>query len=231
MLAVGAHIINVNGINLKQKTYIQDNDFSDEWYILDANTKYANAMLCSEASSFPTDELEEYYNTYAHRRGDDYYNLDKQSYINLLNESNYICTIGHGHYENGQVEILIGNSTLVPSDINSLPSTHFANTKLVVLMCCESGIPLCQNFVDILRAKGVQVVVGFAGSVETETGMFWTKEFIKAMTQGCSVEQAIEIAEDNLRDRFPGTAYESVINMLLNGIYFGSTDTQTVLFK
>ncbi len=228
-LAVNNYLLNINGIDLKQKNYVADSNYIDEWYIIDASEEFSFAKMASEGS-FDFSAVDDSLNKYAHKRCEDYSGITKQEYLSLLTGTEYNCTIAHG--DDDERAIMINNSQVLElSEIAALPSSNFNSTKLIILVSCYSGYCLGPNFVDTLRSKGVDVVVGFTGDIEVNCSLLWAEEFIKALSQVNTVQEADTIADDAVRDAYPGSYYELVVDQVVSGGYFGNTNLQTILFN
>jgi hypothetical protein len=61
--------------------------------------------------------------------------------------------------------------------------------------------------------------------------LLWAEEFIKALSQGNTVQEADTIADDAVRDAYPGSYYELVVDQVVSGSYFGNTNLQSILFN
>lgn len=77
------------------------------------------------------------------------------------------------------------------------------------------------DFVDTLHSKGVDVVIGFWGSVEQELGEYWTENLVYALSCGNTVANSLEYANDALREAYPYD--EEVLMQIIYGYYTGET--------
>ena len=76
----------------------------------------------------------------------------------------------------------------------------------------------------------MDVVIGFQGSIEQTTTMYWTEQFIDYFTQGFTVNASITSANSDLLLEFGGTSYEAVITLITNGIYTSTSDLTVTIF-
>ena len=223
---------NTNNANLIQGKYVLNTSYRDEWYILRTDKKFSQITLYNDSSISTTtlhDNICQYYNQNAHINGNCITSITEANYVNELKTNDYLCTITHGGETENKLKI---NSTevLYLSELNSEPSSDFSGVKLIILSSCYSGRTGGTSFVDTLRSKGVDIVIGFKGDVEQNTCVYWTRQCIKYITLGYTVYNAINQAKSDLQVEYSGTIYESVISLITNGIYYGNYNVNVTLF-
>ena len=211
-----------NGVRLVQGDYIQNNSYRDEWYILITTEKFTQITLDNN-SDISTSTLHknivEYYQSNAHIQGNALSEVSKATFIDQLTNSNYFCIIAHGGEREDKL-LLSSSEVLYLSELQALDNSVFQNLKLVLLPCCYSGRE--GGFVDFFRSKGVDVVIGFADTVEQNTIVFWTQEFIKYITMGYTVRESLALADKSTEDEYDGTRYFSQISFIKNRNTYGS---------
>lgn len=145
--------------------------------------------------------------------------VSKATFIDQLTNSNYFCIIAHGGEREDKL-LLSSSEVLYLSELQALDNSVFQNLELVLLPCCYSGRE--GGFVDFFRSKGVDVVIGFADTVEQNTIVFWTQEFIKYITMGYTVRASLALADKSTEDEYDGTRYFSQISFIKNRNTYGS---------
>lgn len=230
VLSLGWSLFYLNGVKLEQKDYSNDNDYLDEWFILFTDKSYSQITLYNE-SSISTSTLNNnvglYYNQYAHVEGVQFSSITETDLVSHLKNDNYVCLITHG----GQYEdklMVNSNEVLYLSELSSLSTSDFSNVKLIILSSCYSG--RSGGFVDYFLSRGVDVVIGFTGSIEQNTTVYWTQQLIYHMTQGFTVYNSIQYANEDMVNYFDETELESVTSLIINGIYYGSSNVNVSLF-
>ncbi|MCR5457860.1 MAG: DNRLRE domain-containing protein [Clostridiales bacterium] len=230
VLSLGWSLFYLNGVKLEQKDYSNDNDYLDEWFILFTDKSYSQITLHNE-SSISTSTLNNnvglYYNQYAHVKGVQFSSITETDLVSHLKNDNYVCLITHG----GQYEdklLVNSNEILYLSELSSLSTSDFSNVKLIILSSCYSG--RSGGFVDYFLSRGVDVVIGFTGSIEQNTTVYWTQQLIYHMTQGFTVYNSIQYANEDMVNYFDETELESVTSLIINGIYYGSSNVNVSLF-
>ena len=218
-----------NGVKLVQGDYIQNNSYRDEWYILITTEKFTQITLDNN-SDISTSTLHknivEYYQSNAHIQGNALSEVSKATFIDQLTNSNYFCIIAHGGEREDKL-LLSSSEVLYLSELQALDNSVFQNLKLVLLPCCYSGRE--GGFVDFFISKGVDVVIGFADTVEQNTIVFWTQEFIKYITMGYTVRESLSLADKSTEDKYDGTRYFSQISFIKKRNTYGS-DLDTRFF-
>lgn len=98
--------------------------------------------------------------------------------------------------------------------LNALPNDYFADTRCVVSIACETaqgGKTDATNFVNVLKSKGVETVVGF----EEKTWFFYNKTTLKTITTKGSFKWLIEftrlLGEGYKVDYSAAKAYEETL--------------------
>ena len=229
-LSYGCYTSNPNGIRVVQDGYVNDSNHHDEWYILKSNKSFLQTTLYNESvittPSFHN-EVDLHYNR-ARVRGTLYSSINKSELVTQLHTNNYVCVITHGGTFVNKLKVTASDNIYL-SDLSSLTSSDFAGVELIVLPCCYSG--RSGGFVDYFLSRGVNVVIGFVGSIEQETTLFWTKHLLYYITKGNTVEYSIQQANYDLAAQYNSVDYEDVVSMLVNGIEYGTSAINTVIFS
>ena len=218
-MSAGSGILTSNGRNVEMRTNQSDN--KDEWYFLSTTKEYAQVSLDYSSSSSFNENIKKYYEGYAHAYGTTYTSITKSAFVDELTSVNYFGGMLHGGEYEDKLKIS-SSEVLYLSEISSLPNSDFNSVKVVVLTSCYSG--RSGGFVDTLLAKGVDVVIGFNGSIEQTTSAYWTDCFIYALSLGNTVEFSIDYADTELYNEYEDTIYASQLSLITWGRYTGTTD-------
>lgn len=153
------------------------------------------------------------------------------SYSRFIKDSSFCAIATHGYKYGIQwslKDIYYGNNNefgfYTTDHLNVLPNDHFADTRCVVSIACETakgGENDLTNFVNVLHSKGVGTVVGF----EEATWFYYNMNTLKAITTKGSQKWLIEfirlLSEGKTIDNSVVEAYENTIdaNLEANGQY------------
>ncbi len=185
---------------------------------MDTRRKFTQATVdYSYASSF-NEAVRESYEKNAHAYGTTYIGINKEYFLSELKGSNYFGAMLHGRTNELQ---LSNGEILTTSDISSIPNSSFDKVKVVILTSCSAGM----EFVDLLRSKGVKVVIGFLGQIEQNTAAYWTDQLIASLSEGNTVREALDYADEALKKEFSENDpdYKEPINLIINGRYTGDS--------
>lgn len=218
-MAAGSGAFTSNGRNVEMRTAQSDN--KDEWYILSTTVKYSQVSLdYSSATSFNS-KVKKYYEGYAHAHGTTYTSISESTFVDELTSVQYFGGMLHGGEYDDKLKIS-SSEVLYLSEISSLPDSDFNSVEVIVLTSCYSG--RSGGFVDTLLEKGVDVVIGFNGSIEQTTSAYWTDRFIYALSLGNTVEFSIEYADSELYKEYEDTIYADQLPLIKWGRYTGTSD-------
>lgn len=218
-MSAGSGIFTSNGRNVEMRTAQSDN--KDEWYFLKTTTKYSQVSLDYSSSSSFNENIKKYYEGNAHAYGTTYTSIAESTFVDELTSAKYFGAMLHGGEYEDKLKIS-SSEVLYLSEIENLPNSDFSSVKIVVLTSCYSG--RSGGFVDTLLDKGVDVVIGFNGSIEQKTSAYWTDRFIYALSLGNTVEFSIDYADTELYEEYENTIYSDQLPLITWGRYTGTSD-------
>lgn len=220
------------GLNVEQRAYTNDNNYKDEW-ILQRCDQSAVQITMGNESSFSSvtinNNITSDFKNNAGIPAVGYTIMNKSQLIYRMESSQIFGLITHGSQTENKLKVYTNAGqydVLFLSDISALPSSDFVEAQVILLSACYSG--KIGGFVDALREKGVEVVIGFNGMIEQNTTCYWTMQFMKHLSNGYSVLTAIQKAHSDLQSYYNGTVYSSQIKYIINGIYTGNSDLSIV---
>lgn len=201
VLAVGWYALNVNGIDIKQRDYVEDGNYKDEWNLCMITPDFTNMYIGASDGDMAMPGILLTVKNQFNSNGYSGNSLDsstKNELIYMLKESNVFSAITHGN----QTSIrLTGDVYFSVSDVNSFGSVDLNRLVFVYLGACETGKggELATNLVNSFFSKGVDNVVGFTISVLVDETNFWTTEFMSNIAKGQSIGTAISNADNSIQ--------------------------------
>ena len=198
-----------------------NDSYRDEWFLFDVAKKYSQVSLGFNSASSLNSSIKQYYESNSNAYGATFTSISKSDFINEMRNSAFFCGVLHGG--RNEDKLLISSSEILYlSEISSLPASYFDSAKIIILTSCYSG--RANGFVDTLLSKGADVVIGFRGEVEQETGAFWTDRLIYSLSQGNTVQAAIDFANDELQKKYNSPYYDEARSLIIDELYTGISD-------
>lgn len=138
----------------------------------------------SESFSFP-DSLFNYSGYSVLRESDQ----TKDHVLTKLKNSTIFASRGHGEID----RIALFNSMLWRSDILALPSNALSGNRLVYYGACLTGEggSTASNLVNATYDRGAKTVIGFKTTVTSGPTNIWTQQFLKSVSNGCMIKDAV----------------------------------------
>lgn len=213
--------LGTNNAILLQSNYILNDSYRDEWFLFDVAKKYSQVSLGFSSASSLNSSIKQYYESNSNAYGATFTSISKSDFINEMRNSAFFCGVLHGGEHEDKL-LISSSEILYLSEISSLPASYFDSAKIIILTSCYSG--RANGFVDTLLSKGADVVIGFRGKVEQETGAFWTDRLIYSLSQGNTVQAAIDFANDELRNKYNSSYYDEARSLIIDELYTGISD-------
>lgn len=206
VLGVGANQTNTDGAYIKQRGYVNDSNYRDEWEIIGKN---GAALMASTGgkdnhyddhiATFPAVEalLSEILFTPVVIKK----NTTKIRFMELMASSKIIYFRGHGEqraiHPSGTQQVSFG-------DIQTLSSGALDYVKLVLYGSCYTGRGRFQenNMVNITRSKGAKTVIGFTVETNCEEVNFWCNEFFIGLNETRNISAALDYARERTEREF-----------------------------
>lgn len=186
-----------NGVSLVLKTYANDNNYSDEWY-LPQHSSYSNVFLGPEDGDpkiVPIlARVENAFRT-AGMIGHSVTAIEKYQAIEYLASSDVFISYSHGEPNH----IILTDTVLLTSDdINALDSSALSELKLACFVACLTGTgkETAPNFVNAIHSRGAQNIIGFTTIVDAREAYVWIEAFGIAIAEGQSIQAALDAADD-----------------------------------
>lgn len=206
-----------NNANLTQDTYVQNTSYRDEWiFIYDYCNMYIGAQN-GDPLMLPI--LSAVHNQFSSNGyfGFGYTDLTKPQLHQQWGRIRIFSCITHGAYD----RIRLGTSRYEISDIEGMDSTYMNSLQFVYYGACETGKggSSAENLVNVTKAKGVDIVLGFTTEVLIDETNFWSEELMKNIASGLSVGNSIAQADEAMRNdpTFGARSSYSISNRLLQG--------------
>lgn len=232
-MSAGSSLGGSNGQDVEQRVYTSDSDYKDEWYMLLVEPNMTQITLAN-GSTIKTEDLHSFifenYARNANIRTECITAITKTAFIEKITDTGCVSIITHGGEAENKLWIS-PTEVLYLSELDTIPSSEFDGVQLIVLSACCSGRPGGESFVDLLYAKGVDIVIGFEGKIEQTLALFWTQEFHKYLSLGNTVANALVLADDSLRSEYGNTIYLSEIPFITDGRYCLAQNLDIVLFS
>ena len=205
VLAVGWYALNVNGIDIKQQDYVDDNNYKDEWIICCFDHSILLAIDDTDGNSRHTYFSSTKSNLEQEKRGmvsvvstNRYSACSVSSMISYL-QSNDIFFI-HTHGEKTGFKIATSGTTYI--HMNDFTGVSLSNVKLAVLMTCNTGLDFNPshitsnspvNIVEKMVICGAETVVGFKDITKvSDCNKFAPDLTIKLVQNSLTIEDAID---------------------------------------
>lgn len=218
-----------DGLNIRQREYVDNETYRDEWLIYNDSILFSQTVLATSSASNINQHIKNSYNFNCNITGFINDELSENEFKKQMGEVVSFCIITHGGEIENKLQLSDGDIFWL-SELDAMNDDTFNGLQIAILPCCYSGRTGGASFVDSLRDKGVDVVIGFQGSIEQTTTMYWTEQFIDYLTQGFTVNASITSANSDLLLEFGGTSYEAVITLITNGIYTSTSDLTVTIF-
>ena len=198
VLSVGVYVANIDGIDIQQRDYVNDDNYKDEWNIL-KGIDLALIALPEEydRTSFFDSVVEDMakigYRDYYENQDTIKNGVTKEQLLNFMKFSKITVVRSHG----SQNSISASDGRLTRAEILDLPQNVFAYSELIVYGACETGFggEGSQNLVNATHEQGCDTVVGFRDTVWSGEVNIWCEGFFESLSNGATVEQACKDAE------------------------------------
>lgn len=174
-----------DGIDVQQRTFVQDDSYIDEWILRTDSKDYALVYVGSEESSNNENNMNElietvrWYMDKAEKNGSTYRAIEKEDAFYEIASSKVVSYITHGKYDR---IALSDDKVMTIQDIQNLKSDTLKDCNLAVLTACYAGylssnsteqvkdengnvINVTYNVADALHDKGIKTVIAFKGAV------------------------------------------------------------------
>lgn len=182
--------------------YSEDEDFHDEWILLREEqttlglpgNESGDTMMkrVSRTSNLALRKIPFVYpNVYRYIDSDLGLAAMREGPVVLFNTHGFNDRILMTHKLSGESE-----SALTMEQVKVLPDGAFSNTKLVVYIACltAEGGASADNLFKATVDKGAEIVIGFSNVIKSTECDFWNEEFCRALSEKCSVSEAIQRA-------------------------------------
>ena len=205
VLAVGWYAINSNGIDIKQRDYVDDSNYKDEWIICSFDYSILLAIDDTDGASRHTYFSSTKSNLEQEKEGmvsvvstSRYSACSVSSMISYL-QSNDIFFI-HTHGEKTGFKIATSGTEFIY--MNDFTGVSLTNLKLAVLMTCYTGLDFNPshitsnspvNIVEKMVICGAETVVGFNDITKVSDCNKFAPDLTQKLVQnGLSIEDAID---------------------------------------
>ena len=201
VMVVQTDILYSEGLNIQQRQYIDNTSYKDEWI----HHKQQDYTLMYIGYSVGDPEMPPIVNTVSSKlktnagmKGYEYTSLTNKELLVHLSSTSIFSCITHGL----QTQITTTDGALTVSDINSLSSSAFDDLKFVYLGACYTGQggSGANNLVNAVYNKGADAVLGFKTEIFVSEANSWTKEFMSALSEGKTLREAMQDADDAIRN-------------------------------
>ena len=227
-LAVGDYVININGIDIKHKTYANASNYQDEWYLAPSSVVLFG-ITSTHSSIKPTlenvkmDMENSGWNSVILRAGE----FTADECLRDMKTPKIFVSSSHGNCirfsDQGQVctyIILDGNSTpkcLSSHSWNNMGSNFtaindgddFSNLDLAIFIACHSGDGgiNSNNLPSRAVEQGAKTAIGFIGNLGVAGANEFIDDFFVYLNDGYTVMEALNSAES----RFGPNGLSSVL--------------------
>ncbi len=198
-LAVGSYVLNINGIDIEQRTYTNDSNYQDEWFLFDMRDAALLAVPEADGrnrSSFFNNAID-YMQSWGY---DDIYTRDADiswmECIGYLASSKITVFRSHGN----KTGITTSDGHMTRSDLLALGENALSPAKLVIYGACSTGSGglSANNLVTATEERGAETVIGFMDTIYTPPINDWCRDLFSLLSQGRTIKEAC----DALRDRY-----------------------------
>ena len=210
-MSAGDGIISAEGRNVELRTNQSDN--KDEWILIPENDLSLIALPESyDRTSFFDSVISElssigYSNCYDNEETIDK-GVTSGELVGRMANSKITVIRTHG----SKTAIETSDGTLTRANINSMPSTVFSSSELIIYGACltGSGRAGAANLVNATHSHGCQIVIGFEEEVWNTEVNEWCDAFFQALVDGKTVLEACSAADKHIIDNWydPERPYE-----------------------
>lgn len=218
-MAVGWGLPNdVNGINIEQRVYADDEDYQDEWQVCNFDTSLLMAIedvdgaARDEYFAFTEEHLQTVKNSMISTVSTiEFSECTVTNMISYLKSSDIFIIHTHGNKDRFQ----IGDGSVIT--MQNLQNTDLSNIDLAVLLTCRTGRDFNrsnienndpQNMVEQMVVCGAETVIGFSeDTYVSDCNNFAPDLMKKIIKDGLSVQDAVDSIEykwprylDNMAD-------------------------------
>lgn len=206
VLGVGANQPNSDGAYIKQRTYVNDSNYRDEWELVGKNGATLTAS-CGTSHSHGNDHISTFPSVKAVLTQLMFTpvgiekNATKTCFIERLATSKIIFFRGHG----AQKAIATSDKYQVSyGDIQTLSNGALSGVKLVLFGACDTGKgrASANNMVNIIHNKGAKTVIGFSNSVGCYETNYWSNEFFIGLRKTGNIREALAYAKTRTKKKF-----------------------------
>ena len=195
-----------SGTNIQQDDYVSNTSYLDEWYAIsekdaslialpedyDRSSYFSNVI--SDLSSIGYSDC---YNNHATISA----GVTQGELIGRIANSKITLIRTHG------LKTLIETSDgdLTRGDILDLPSNSFNYAELVIYGACLTGDGRdgASNLVNATHERGAKTVIGFEKSVWSTEVNWWCEQFLEALVNGYTVQEACAFADAYIAVHWP----------------------------
>lgn len=130
-------------------------------------------------------------------------NTSPQATLNVLRASRAFVSRSHGYREG----ITCSGGNMTRNDVLALPPGALSHMQLVYYGACSTGEggSSAANLVNATFDRGARTVIGFTVSVGCGTANTWTQEFMTNISNGETVDRAMELADRKVSKSPDGT--------------------------
>ena len=193
----------VDGTNIEQYWYINNNNKRDEWYLI-AQKDYVLLYIGANANDplMPAilNRVETQIISANNVTGYAYTSLGNHDLKVHLSSTTMFSCITHGSKDS----ITIYSGKLTIDDINSLDDSAFKDLHFVFLGACNTaqGGETADNFANAIYSKGAGTVVAFKNGIDIDQANAWIEYFMIEFSKGITLEEAISKVDE----KFNGNA-------------------------
>ena len=212
VLAVGWYAFNVNGIDIKQRDYVDDGNYKDEWYMFKIDGK--DVLFVAITDTDGRDRVTEfnYIFSYLNDYGYDDFNFIYTDYISAsdclsnMEDASIFVSRSHGGYDADKTWIRLFKdgtaSRLYSTNIyNSSTLVNFSSMDIAIFAACytakntDSG----KNLADASVNAGANYSIGFNDSIGCTDANNWVKYFFYYhYAKGYSIEYSCTKATNDV---------------------------------
>ena len=221
-----------NGVDLTQRTYTDNSDYSDEWYLL--NITGSEGFLLgitdtghdhhSSLGSIMTQLVQLGYKDFNYTITND---IDYITVLQNMADSKVYVSRSHGTVGNRapyillkdieEGEVLPTNNTLGSYDIydfdTDTAAVDLSNCDFVLFVGCETGKCDNRSLPYAAVAAGATCAIGFKDNIGCENANEWTKAFFNNLAEGKSIAVAAEEASGTYENDDDIGSYVIVYNI------------------
>ena len=209
VLAVGAYVANVDGVDIEQRDYVNDENYKDEWMVEDASSGRSRYKLMAynespniKRDSFfaPTGDIIGQYLGYSIYT--EYYsNCTKDNMKNYMSDSEIFIVHTHGK----KTGFMVGPSLYLT--MSDLSYCNLDGLKFALLLTCKTGEGFSEtnianntptNIIEKMVCQGAETVVGFTNTTTAGDCNRLAEDLLEAMLyNGLNLQEAMESIDYN----------------------------------